>query len=208
LDRHSDNEELAALLEVYSAEHQEDRHSATSALALITVGVAYITAATAVIYHCRQGDNCSNNDDVIKFALFFLPLVPVAILGLLSLNLADSFVRGHYLETIERRLTKALQDRFGKDFMIPTYVVRFRYRSNRENWIHTVVNMVSLSSLAIVVALFIIGVAMSTKVTYGWLAFIPYGLVEVLALILVLKGRSPASWRHLDERAKSSLGAP
>jgi hypothetical protein len=207
LDKHSDEDELAALLEVYSAEHQEDRHGATSALALVTVGVAYITAATAVIYHCRQGVKC-RDDDVINIALFFLPLVPVAILGLLALNLADSFVRGHYLEAIERRLTKALQDRFDGDFMIPTYVVRFRYRSNGENWIHTVINMVSISSLAIIVALFIIGVAMSTKVYYGWLAFIPYGLIEILALILVLKGRSPASWRHLEERAKSSLGPP
>jgi hypothetical protein len=204
----SGNDEFQTLLEVYAIERQEEHQSATFGLTLVAIGVAYITASVALIARCREGVDCSK-DEIINLALLLLPFAPVAILGFLALNLANSYIRGRGLGEIERVLSSLLEKRIGEGFMIPSYPGRFMYRFRRKDWPYMVVTIFSFSALFVLVTLFVIGVVVSAAEAYRyrWIFLGSYLLIEALELLVVIKGQRGDHWRRLQQEARSSLDA-
>ena len=82
MDELTRDDKFQTLLQVYAIERQEEHQSGNFALTLAAIGVAYITAAVALIAHCRGGEGSDCQDDqLINLALLLLPFAPVALLG-------------------------------------------------------------------------------------------------------------------------------
>jgi hypothetical protein len=204
VDERSPDDKLQTLLEVYAIERQEEHQSGMSGLTLVTIGVAYITAAVALAARCRRG-LCE--DEMINLSLLLLPLAPIAILGFLVLNFVNSSVRGRGLREIERAISGLLKERIDARFMIPSYPVGFMYRFRRKDWPYMVVNIFSVGTLFILVTLFIVGVFLSAEETYQyrWIFLGFYLMLVVLELIVVVSGLRGGHWRRLQKEARSSL---
>jgi hypothetical protein len=188
---HSDanKNELEVLLAAYQVERQEEHHSGTSALTLVTVAVAYMTAAAALAYQCRARDAC--DDKVINLALLLLPLAPVALLGFLALNLVTSALRGRYLVALETKLFSKCGVRTDDGLNVPSFISleRSMFGFNRRNLPYLFVVLISSSAMAIIVTLFIVGVALAANPDVSrWIAMVFYLFVVLCELFIVFRG--------------------
>jgi hypothetical protein len=187
---HSNENEVAVLLAVYQVERQEEHHSGTSALTLVTVAVAYMTAATALAYQCRAGQACKD-DNVINLALLLLPLAPVALLGFLALNLVTSALRGRYLVALETKLFSRCGVETDDGLNVPSFInmERSMFGFSRRNLPYLFVVLISSSAMAVIVTLFIVGVALSAGPGVSrWIAMVFYLFVVFCELFIVLRG--------------------
>jgi hypothetical protein len=181
--------ELEVLLATYQVERQEEHHSGTSALTLVTVAVAYMTAAAALAYQCRARDAC--DDKLINLALLVLPLAPVALLGFLALNLVTSALRGRYLVALETELFSRYGIRTDDGLNVPSFISleRSMFGFNRRNLPYLFVVLVSSSAMAIIVTLFIVGITLAANPDGSrWIAMVFYLLVVVCELFIVFRG--------------------
>jgi hypothetical protein len=188
---HSDasENELEVLLAAYQVERQEEHHSGTSALTLVTVAVAYMTAAVVLAHQCRTRDTC--DDKLINLALLLLPLAPVALLGFLALNLVTSALRGRYLVALETELFSRCGVRTNDGLRVPSFITleRSMFGFNGRNLPYLFVMLISSSTMAIIVALFIVGVALSANPDISrWIAMVFYLLVVLCELFIVFRG--------------------
>jgi hypothetical protein len=200
-------DELTVLLSVYQVERQDEHHAGTFALTLVTVGVAYITAATALIYQCRAEQACKD-DNVLNLALLFLPLAPVALLGFLAMNLAAGAIRGSYLEALEHKLSM-VQVETDDGLRIPSYtsLLRSMYARNTSRPPYRIVMYLSFSALPIIVTIFIVGVALAARPdNVRWIVMVIYLFIEACELFIML--RSPHDfWERFRAQTRSSLSA-
>jgi hypothetical protein len=205
VDERLTDDDFQTLLEVYAIERQEEHHTGSFALTLATIGVTYITAAVVLIAHCRaqEGSACKD-DQLINIALLLLPFAPVALLGFLALNMANSIIRNRGLEEIERTISGLLEKRIGPGFMVPSYPGRFMYRLRRKNWPYIVVNIFSFSALFILVTLFVFGVFLSAY-EYRWIFLCCYLVIEALELLVVTRALRDDHWGRIQQEARSSL---
>ena len=102
------------LLAIYTAERQDDQNSLTVAFAIATAGITYVTIGAAYLNdHCGS-KGCSGG--VPGWTPLLAPLIPIALFGFLTLNLAASRMRSVHLQ----RLEYALQIPLIKDQELPT----------------------------------------------------------------------------------------
>jgi hypothetical protein len=188
MGEHSNQNAVTILLAVYQVERQEEHHSGTSALTLVTVGVAYITAATALAYQCRAGQAC-NDDGVINLALLLLPLAPVALLGFLALNLATSTLRGRYLVALERELSKyGLKTDDGLEVPSLIRLVRSQYALSGRNLANMFVMLISYSAMGVIVLLFIMGTTLAaSRDAPRWIAMAIYLSIVLCEFYIVIR---------------------
>ncbi len=149
-----------------------------------------MTAATALAYQCRAGQACKD-DNVINLALLLLPLAPVALLGFLALNLVTSALRGRYLVALETKLFSRCGVETDDGLNVPSFInmERSMFGFSRRNLPYLFVVLISSSAMAVIVTLFIVGVALSAGPGVSrWIAMVFYLFVVFCELFIVLRG--------------------
>jgi len=102
------------LLAVYATERQDDQNSLTIAFAIATAGITYVTIGSAYLNdHCGSR-GCSGG--IPGWTPLLAPLIPMALFGFLTLNVAATRMRSVHLQ----RLEKALAIPLLRDQELPT----------------------------------------------------------------------------------------
>jgi hypothetical protein len=97
-----DDGERAQLLAVYAAERQDDQSALNIAFVIATAGITYVTIGAAYL-----NDHCGSkgcNGGVPGWTPILAPLIPMALFGFLTINLAVTRMRSVHLQRLEYAL--------------------------------------------------------------------------------------------------------
>ncbi|MFI5887670.1 hypothetical protein [Streptomyces sp. NPDC051554] len=95
-------EELARLTTVYAMERQDDQYALVIALAIITVVITYIVTASAYLGTACTNRGCTGLAH--SHLQLLIPVLPVALTAVLTLNVAASRMRSVHLQRLEEAL--------------------------------------------------------------------------------------------------------
>ena len=94
-----DDGEREQLLTVYAAERQDDQSALAIAFVIATAGITYVTIGAAYL-----NDHCGSkgcNGGVPGWTPILAPLIPMALFGFLTINLAATRMRSVHLQRSE-----------------------------------------------------------------------------------------------------------
>ena len=94
-----DDGEREQLLAVYAAERQDDQSALAIAFVIATAGITYVTIGAAYL-----NDHCGSkgcNGGVPGWTPILAPLIPMALFGFLTINLAATRMRSVHLQRLE-----------------------------------------------------------------------------------------------------------
>ncbi len=95
-------DEREQLVAVYAAERQDDQNSLTIAFAIATAGITYVTIGAAYLNDHCGGKGCIGG--IPGWTPVLAPLIPMALFGFLTLNLAATRMRSVHLQHLEHLL--------------------------------------------------------------------------------------------------------
>jgi hypothetical protein len=100
-------EQRAQLVQLYAIERQDNQTSAIIAFAIVAAALTYIVASSAFFFsHCNK-ITCTG---IPSWVQPISPLVPLALLSFLLLNLAGTLMRGKHLRKLEELLAIKTND--------------------------------------------------------------------------------------------------
>jgi hypothetical protein len=196
------HDRLAILLSVYDVERQDQEQAALVAMALITIGSAFLGGSLLFLNaDCSIATGCQS---IPRWALLIFPVFPLALLGQLVQNLAAVLARDNYILRIEREIAALTQAQRGT-LEIPYYghLSRFVWgEGGLKNAHYKFASIFVYSSLLLIA----IGFCLVILHLVGWhwysyLAASLYGLVLLIETFIVLASSSARRLRFLETQA-------
>lgn len=100
-------EQRALLLQVYTIERQDNQTSVIVAFAIVAAALTYLVASTAfLVGHCSN----SGCNGVPQWVQLSSPLIPLALLSFLVLNLVATIMRAKHVKKLEELLELQTKD--------------------------------------------------------------------------------------------------
>jgi hypothetical protein len=196
------SDRLNILLSVYDVERQDQEQAALVAMALITIGSAFIAGALLFLNaDCSIRTGCHS---IPRWALLVFPVFLLALLGQLVQNLAAVLARSDYILHLEREIATYTQPQNGT-LEAPYYAHLSNFVWAEGGWrnAHYKFTSVFVYTSLLVIAIGFCGVILYFVGShwYRYLAASFYALVLFIETTIVLGSSSARRLRFLEKQA-------